>query len=426
MTQARAAEDLLRELAPQVLGVLVRRHGQLDICEDAVQEALLEAAVEWAKSGVPEYPRGWLLTVATRRLIDHVRSDSARRRREECLVVGAPPAELAGLPGEEANNDRDDSLLLLYMCCHPALNSPAQVALTLRAVGGLSTAEIAGAFFVPEPTMGQRISRAKQRLRDADAVFSLPPPEEVEERTRAVRHVLYLIFNEGYTSSSGAAVNRAELTTEAIRLAREVHRLRPADTETTGLLALMLLTEARRPARTTPDGDVVPLAEQDRTRWDKELVQEGVALVSSALSDGPLGSYQLQAAIAAVHDEAERVEDTDWAQVVALYELLDQISPNPMATLNHSVALAMVHGPTAGLDLLTTLNDDPRVCQHHLFYAVEGHLLDMAGNYAAASEAFETAARGTASQPEKRYLLERSKQVVSGRRAASELRGGRA
>jgi len=426
VTQARAAEDLLRELAPQVLGVLVRRHGQLDICEDAVQEALLEAAVEWAKSGVPEYPRGWLLTVATRRLIDHVRSDSARRRREECLVVGAPPAELAGLPGEEANNDRDDSLLLLYMCCHPALNSPAQVALTLRAVGGLSTAEIAGAFFVPEPTMGQRISRAKQRLRDADAVFSLPPPEEVEERTRAVRHVLYLIFNEGYTSSSGAAVNRAELTTEAIRLAREVHRLRPADTETTGLLALMLLTEARRPARTTPDGDVVPLAEQDRTRWDKELVQEGVALVSSALSDGPLGSYQLQAAIAAVHDEAERVEDTDWAQVVALYELLDQISPNPMATLNHSVALAMVHGPTAGLDLLTTLNDDPRVCQHHLFYAVEGHLLDMAGNYAAASEAFETAARGTASQPEKRYLLERSKQVVSGRRAASELRGGRA
>ncbi len=311
------------------------------------------------------------------------------------------------------------------MCCHPALNSQAQVALTLRAVGGLSTAEIAGAFFVPEPTMGQRISRAKQRLRDADAVLSLPPPEEVEERTRAVRHVLYLIFNEGYTSSSGPQVNRAELTTEAIRLAREVHRLRPADTETTGLLALMLLTEARRPARTTPDGDVVPLAEQDRTLWDKELVQEGVALVSSALSDGPLGSYQLQAAIAAVHDEAERVEDTDWAQVVALYELLDQISPNPMATLNHSVALAMVRGPAAGLDLLTTLKDDPRVCQHHLFYAVEGHLLDMAGNYAAASAAFETAARRTSSQPEKRYLLERSKQVVSGHRAASDLRGGR-
>jgi RNA polymerase sigma factor (sigma-70 family) len=412
VTQARAAEDLLRELAPQVLGALVRRHSQLDICEDAVQEALLEASAEWPKSGVPEYPAGWLLTVATRRLIDHVRSDSARRRREERIVVGAPPAELAGLPDEEADNDRDDSLVLLYMCCHPALNSPAQVALTLRAVGGLSTAEIAGAFFVPETTMGQRISRAKQRLRDADAVFSLPPPEEVEERTRAVRHVLYLIFNEGYTSSSGPQVNRAELTTEAIRLAREVHRLRPADTETTGLLALMLLTEARRRARTTPDGDVVPLAEQDRTLWDKELVQEGVALVTGALSDGPLGSYQLQAAIAAVHDEAERVEDTDWAQVVALYELLDQISPNPMATLNHSVALAMVSGPAAGLDLLATLQTDPRVSQHHLFYAVRGHLLDMAGNYTAASKAFETAARHTASQPEKRYLLKRSKQVL--------------
>jgi RNA polymerase sigma factor (sigma-70 family) len=416
VTQARSAEDLLRELAPQVLGALVRRHGQLDLCEDAVQETLLEASVEWEKAGVPEHPRGWLLTVATRRLIDRVRSDNARRRREERIVVGAAPAELSGLAGQAAGNERDDSLVLLYMCCHPALSAPAQVALTLRAVGGLSTSEIAGSFFVPEATMAQRISRAKKRLRDAGAVFSLPPPEEVEERTRVVRHVLYLIFNEGYTASSGAAVHRAELTTEAIRLARGVHRLRPDDTETTGLLALMLLTEARRPARTTAGGDVVPLSEQDRGLWDKGLVQEGVALISGALSAGPLGSYQLQAAIAALHDEAERVEDTDWPQVLALYGLLDEISPNPMATLNRSVAASMVHGPAAGLDLLATLQDDPRVRQHHLLYAVRGHLLDMAGDYAAASEAFETAARRTASQPEKRYLLKRSQQVLSGHR----------
>ena len=415
MTQAEGVEDLLRELAPQVLGALVRRHGQLDLCEDAVQEALFEASVEWEKSVVPEYPRGWLLTVATRRLIDHVRSDTARRRREERLVVGAPPAELAGL-GETADNDRDDSLVLLYMCCHPALNAPAQIALTLRAVGGLSTAEIAGAFFVPESTMGQRISRAKQRIRDAGAVFSIPPPEEIEERTRSVRHVLYLIFNEGYTSSSGPQVHRTELTTEAIRLTREVHRLRPLDTETTGLLALMLLTEARRPARITPGGDVVPLGEQDRRKWERGLIQEGVALVTGALSHGPVGSYQIQAAIAAVHDEAERVEETDWTQVLALYELLDQVSPNPMATLNRCVAVAMVHGPIAGLDLLVTLQDDPRVVQHHLFYAVRGHLLDMAEDHTAASEAFEVAARRTASQPEKRYLLKRSEQVLSGRR----------
>ncbi len=412
MTERRSAEDLLRELAPQVLGALVRRHGQLDLCEDAVQETLLEASLEWGKAGVPEHPRGWLLTVATRRLIDRVRSDGARRRREEQIVVGAPPAELAELAGEE----RDDSLALLYMCCHPALSAPAQVALTLRAVGGLSTREIAGAFFVPEATMAQRISRAKKRLQDAGAVFSLPPPEEVEDRTRVVRHVLYLIFNEGYTASSGVAVHRAELTTEAIRLAREVHRLRPADTETTGLLALMLLTEARRPARTTAVGDVVPLAEQDRGLWDKRLVQEGVALVSGALSAGPVGSYQLQAAIAALHDEAERVEDTDWPQVLALYGLLDEISPNPMATLNRCVAASMVHGPAAGLDLLATLQEDPRVRQHHLFYAVQGHLLDLAGDYPAASEAFETAARRTASQPEKRYLMKRSNQVRSGHR----------
>jgi RNA polymerase sigma factor (sigma-70 family) len=413
VTQARRAEDLLRELTPQVLGVLVRRHGQLDVCEDAVQEALLEAWVEWDKRGVPEHPRGWLLTVATRRLIDRVRRDAARRQREDRLLMGAPPAEVARASGDGGGIDRDDSLILLYMCCHPALSPSSQITLTLRAVGGLSTREIAAAFFVPEATMGQRIARAKQRIREAGAVFSMPPPEELDDRTRAVHHVLYLIFNAGYASSSGADVNQAELTSEAIRLTREVHRLRPDASETKGLLALMLLTEARRPARTTSAGDVVPLAEQDRSLWDTDLIREGVSLVSAALSQGPLGSYQLQAAIAAVHDEADHVADTDWPQVLALYEMLDRVSPNPMATLNRAIAVAMVHGPPAGLALLATVEHDQRVAEHHLLYAVRGHLLDMAGSSAAAGEAFETAARRTASLPEKRYLHKRASQILA-------------
>jgi RNA polymerase sigma factor (sigma-70 family) len=413
VTRTRRPEDLLRELAPQVLGALVRRHGQLDLCEDAVQEGLLQASVEWAKSGIPDNPGGWLLTVATRRLIDRARSDTARRHREDRVLIGDPSATTAGVPGEESHINRDDSLVLLFMCCHPALSPPSQIALTLRAVGGLTTAEIAAAFLVPEATMAQRITRAKQTIGGASAVFSLPPQEEVDERARIVRHVLYLVFNEGYTTSAGPGVNRTELTTEAIRLTREVNRLRPEDTETMGLLALMLLTEARRPARTNAEGEVVPLALQDRSLWDQELIREGCALVTSALSRGPLGSYQLQAAIAAVHDEAEHVDDTDWPQVLALYELLDRVSPNPMATLNRAIAVAMVRGTQSGLDLLATLNEDRRVSEHHLFYAVKGHLLDMAGSQDSAREAFEIAARRTTSLPEKRYLYKRSQKVVA-------------
>jgi RNA polymerase sigma factor (sigma-70 family) len=405
-------EDLLRQLAPQVLGALLRRHQALDLCEDAVQEALMAAATDWPGGGVPDNPRAWLITVATRRLIDEVRSESSRRQREDRLLFGAPPAELSRLPGGEHDPDRDDTLVLLLLCCHPALTSPSQVALTLKAVGGLTTAEIARAFFVPETTMAQRVSRAKQRIRESGATFSMPPADELGERLRAVLHVLYLIFNEGYTTSAGAEINRADLTREAIRLTRELGRLRPGDGEVEGLLALMLLTDARRPARVGADGELVSLADQDRSRWDRDAIAEGVALVTGALARGPLGAYQLQAAIAAVHDEAASAEQTDWAQILALYQLLDRVAPNPMATLNRALALAMVSGPDAALDLLASLDSDERVARHHRLYAMRGHLLQMAGSLPEARAAFEEAARRTASAPEKRYLLRRAHACV--------------
>jgi len=401
-------EDLLRELAPQVLGALLRRHQALDLCEDAVQEALIAAAASWPDAGTPANPRAWLITVATRRLIDEVRNDSSRRQREDRLVFGSPPAELSRLPGDEHDPDRDDTLILLLLCCHPALTSPSQIALTLKAVGGLTTAEIASAFFVPESTMAQRVSRAKQRIREAGATFSMPPPDEIDGRLRAVLHVLYLIFNEGYTTSSGAQINRTDLTREAIRLTRQLHRVRPGDGEVQGLLALMLLTEARRPARVDEFGELVSLADQDRRLWDRESIAAGVGLVTSALARGPVGAYQLQAAIAAVHSEAVSADETDWAEVLALYELLDRVAPNPMATVNRALAVAMVRGPDAGLDLLASLDGDSRVARHHRLFAMRGHLLEMDGSLNAARAAFEEAARRTASAPEKRYLLRRA------------------
>ena len=411
MTTTDDVEDLLRQLAPQVLGALLRRHQALDLCEDAVQEALVAAASDWPAKGTPHNPRAWLTTVATRRLIDEVRSENSRRLREDRLMFGAPPAELSRLPGDEHDPDRDDTLILLLLCCHPALTSPSQIALTLKAVGGLTTAEIASAFLVPEATMAQRVSRAKQRIREAGATFSLPPPDEIDGRLRAVLHVLYLIFNEGYTTSSGAQINRTDLTREAIRLTRELLRVRPGDGEIQGLLALMLLTEARRPARVDADGELVSLADQDRARWDGGMIAEGVALVTSALADGPAGAYQLQAAIAAVHDEAASAEETDWPEILALYRLLDHIAPNPMATVNRALAVAMVQGPEAGLDLLASLDADERVSRHHRLYAMRGHLLEMAGALPEARDAFEQAARRTASAPEKRYLHRRA-QVI--------------
>ncbi|MEV4001715.1 sigma-70 family RNA polymerase sigma factor [Actinomadura sp. NPDC049753] len=404
-------EDLLRDLAPQVLGTLVRRHGAFDACEDAVQEALLAAAVQWPGEGVPENPRGWLLTVATRRLTDQWRSERARRDRE-AAVAAEEPAEPG--PDEYRAADRDDTLTLLFLCCHPALSPSSQVALTLRAVGGLTTAQIARAFLVPEATMAQRVSRAKQKIKAAGARFGTPPPDERDERLRAVLHVLYLIFNEGYTASSGPDLRRADLTAEAIRLARALHRLLPGDGEAAGLLALMLLTDARRAARTADGGLLVPLTEQDRTLWDAEEIREGTELITDALTWSPPGPYQVQAAIAAVHAEAARPQDTDWPQILALYRLLAHLSPNPMVTLNEAVALAMVDGPSAGLDLLRTLDGDTRMEGHHRLAAVRAHLLEKAGDAPAAREAYRDAARGTTSLPERRYLEARAARLDEG------------
>ena len=382
-------DDLLRPLAPVVLGALVRRYGSLDSGEDATQEALIAAALQWPSQGVPDHPAAWLIAVGTRRLIDARRSDAARHQREVTVATLTPA------PGDPVP-DEDDTLTLLLLCCHPALTEAARMALTLRAVGGLTTAEIAAAFLVSEATMGQRISRAKQRLKAVGATFERPV--DLGERLQSVLHVLYLIFNEGYTST------RAGLTREAIRLTRELHRLRPADGEVAGLLALMLLTEARRPARTGPDGALVPLAEQDRRRWDAARIAEGCALIARTLVSAELGPYQLQAAIAAVHDEAADAGDTDWAQIVVLYQLLDRAWPNPVVRLNQAVPVAMVRGPAAGLALLATLDDDERIAGGHRLFAVRAHLLEMAGDRDGARAAYEIAGRRTTSPAERRYL----------------------
>ncbi|MEU9512508.1 sigma-70 family RNA polymerase sigma factor [Micromonospora sp. NPDC048169] len=409
---APAVEDLLRTLAPQVLGVLVRRHGQFYACEDAVQEALLAAAVQWPAQGLPDRPRSWLVTVATRRLTDEWRSEHARREREVAVAVRQPAYATVAPPADEEPPGADDTVRLLFLCCHPALPVSGQVALTLRAVGGLSTAEIARAYLVPEATMSQRIRRAKQRIEAAGARFTLPSPADRDDRLAAVLRVLYLIFNEGYTASSGEALHRAELTAEAIRLTRELRRLLPDDGEVAGLLALMLLTDAHRAARTGPDGELVPLAEQDRTRWDRDAVAEGVALVTEALTWSAPGAYQVQAAIAAVHAEAPTAGDTDWRQIVALYRVLARVAPNPMVTLNQAVAVAMVDGPRAGLALLATLDADGRTSGHHRLTAVRAHLLDMAGDRAEARAAYLAAARATTSLPERRHLEVRAARLA--------------
>jgi RNA polymerase sigma factor (sigma-70 family) len=406
----RGVEDLLREYAPQALGALVRRYGQFDACEDAVQEALLAAAMQWPSQGMPDNPRAWLVTVASRRLTDQWRSEDARRRREVSAAALAPTDELvAPAPDDDTGAGRgDDTLTLLFLCCHPALSPASQVALTLRAVGGLTTAQIAHAFLVPETTMAQRISRAKQRIKSTGSSFRMPPAGELGDRLRVVLHVLYLIFNEGYTATSGPDLQRPELTVEAIRLTRAVHRLLPEDGEVAGLLALMLLTDARRPARTRPDGTLIPLAEQDRGLWRAEPIREGIELITHTLPRSMLGPYQLQAAIAAVHAEAPRAEDTDWPQIVALYNLLARVAPNPMVTLNHAVAVAMVRGPEAGLELLASLDRDERVAGHHRLDAVRAHLLEMAGDRDAARALYWVASRRTTSWPEQRYLETRA------------------
>jgi RNA polymerase sigma factor (sigma-70 family) len=398
-------EDLLRRHAPQVLGALVRRYGHFDTAEDSVQEALLAAAQQWPGQGVPDNPRGWLIRVASRRLTDQLRSDSARHRREETAAALTPrDAFTAPPPGESRAPSEDDTLTLLFLCCHPELTPAAQIALTLRAVGGLTTAEIARAHLVPEATMAQRISRAKQKVRSVP--FRQPGPADRDLRLSAVLQVLYLIFNEGYTASSGSDLHRADLAREAIRLTRAVRGLLPRDGRVTGLLALMLLTEARSAARSGPHGELIPLDEQDRTRWDRAAVAEGTALIEEALSEGPAGAYQLQAAIAALHDEAARPEDTDWPQILALYDVLVHRAPDPMAELGRTVALAMVHGPRAGLAALEDL--EGRLAGHHRLDAVRAHLLEREGRLAEAGTAYATAARLATSIPEQHHLNERA------------------
>ena len=397
------SEHLLRQLTPQVLGAVTRRFRDFSSAEDAVQEAMIAAFTQWPQEGIPENPRGWLIQVACRRMMDHVRSEVARRERE--TTVATETENLAPLPEIEADMDPDDTLILLFMCCHPALTSSSAIALTLRAVGGLTTAEIANAFLVPEATMAQRISRAKQTIKTSGAPFRLPSPHERTERLPAVLHVLYLIFSEGYTSSIGLHLQRFDLAREAIRLTRNTKTLLPDNSEVAGLLALMLLTDARRAARTGPDEDLIPLDKQDRSLWDRVEISEGIELLTAALSKASVGLYQLQAAIAAVHDEAERAEDTDWPQILALYELLKRVSPGPMVTLNHAIAAAMVHGPAQGLELLRALDTDPRLASHYRLAAVRAHLLERTGDYEAAIKHYRVAAARTTSIPERNYLM---------------------
>ncbi len=403
----RRTEHLLRELAPQVLGAAMRRFRDFAACEDAVQEALIAAAAQWPRAGVPDNPRGWLIHVALRRMTDHVRSEIARRNREAAAADDFPlvvaPAVYA-----EPGIDPDDTLVLLFMCCHPSLSSASAIALTLRAVGGLTTGEIAKAFLVPEATMAQRISRAKQSIEASQTPFGMPDAEERAQRLSSVLHVLYLIFNEGYTSSSGESLHRTDLSNEAIRLTRAVRVLLPDDAQVAGLLALMLLTDARRAARTGPLGELIPLDEQDRALWDREAIAEGVALVTAALSSGPVSEYQLLAAIAALHDEAPRAEETDWPQILALYCVLRRMSDNPVIELNHAIATAMVEGPRAGLVLLESLDKDERLAGSHRLSAARAHLLERAGERADAIVLYREAAARTTSIPERNYLMMRA------------------
>jgi RNA polymerase sigma factor (sigma-70 family) len=401
--------DLLRELAPQVLAAVTRRYGHFDEAEDATQEALLAATTQWPAEGVPDNPRAWLIRVASRRLIDHLRSEESRLRREATLAAQIPPTDWLAPAADAGDTPSDDTLTLLFLCCHPALTAASQIALTLRAVGGLTTAEIAHALLVPEATLAQRISRAKQRIKDAGARFEPPTADDYEGRLRAVLHVLYLIFNEGHTATSGEALQRTDLATEAIRLARTLHHARPGDAEAAGLLALLLLTDARRTARTGPAGELVPLAEQDRSRWDFRAIHQGITLLTAALARRRPGPYQLQAAIAAAHSQAIRAEDTDWPHILTLYEMLQRLDDNPVVTLNRAVATAMVHGPRAGLTLVETLDADPRMTGNHRLAAVRAHLLHQAGDRQAAADHYHAAARQTASIPEREYLLRQAR-----------------
>jgi RNA polymerase sigma factor (sigma-70 family) len=411
-------EHLLRELAPQVLGVVARRFRDFSLAEDAVQEAMLAAFRQWPREGIPENPRGWLIQVASRRMTDTVRSEMARRQRETAMTAEQEPTiEPAEI---DTDMDAEDTLVLLFMCCHPALSTSSAIALTLRAVGGLTTAEIANTFMVPEATMAQRISRAKQSIKASKVAFRLPTPQQRGEQLHAVLHVLYLIFSEGYASSIGTQLQRLDLAREAIRLTRSARALLPGDAEVAGLLALMLLTDARRAARTGPQEELIPLDKQDRSLWDRAEITEGTGLLTLALAKGVVGLYQLQAAIAAVHDEAARAEDTDWAQILALYGLLQRVAPSPMVTLNHTIAVAMVHGPQRGLERLRALDKDERLAGHYRLDAVRGHFFEMLGDFERAIQHYRTAASKTTSVPEQNYLMTQAARLEEARKESAQ------
>ena len=399
---AAEIEDLLRSLTPQVLGAAVRRYGHFDLAEDATQEALLAAASLWPKDGLPIDPKAWLVTVASRRLTDLLRAEQARRRREETVAQWTLTEIEAPGPAGGRPADGDDTLVVLFMCCHPSLSVASQIALTLRAVGGLSVAEIARALLASEQTVTRRITRAKQSIKDSGVPFVLPPGDT--GRLDAVLRVLYLIFNEGYASTAGTQLLRVDLAEEAIRLTRILRAIRADDSEVSGLLALMLLVHARHRARAGADGSLIPMAEQDRTLWDRSAIEEGVALVTAALPQGVTGPYQLQAAIAAVHDEAESAHATDWKQIAALYGVLLRLDDNPVIALNHAVAVSMVAGPRAGLTLLQGLEADSRMTTSRRFHAVRAHLLEQSGDRAAALVAYQTAARYATNTQQQRYL----------------------
>jgi RNA polymerase sigma factor (sigma-70 family) len=407
-------DGLLRRLTPRVLGAVVRRYGHFDTCEDAVQEALLAAARQWRADGVPERPHAWLIRVASRRLTDLLRAEQARRRREGAVASWVLPQDRVAPPADADRGDGDDTLVLLMLCCHPALSQASQIALTLRAVGGLSTPEIARALLTSEASTTRRITRAKRTIQDSGVPFRLPPAAERAERLATVLHVLYLIFTEGYAATAGPDLHRPDLAAEAIRLTETLHDLLPDDAEVAGLLALMLLTDARAPARTTEDGDLVPMHEQDRTQWKGASIRRGVELISRALPHGPVGPYQLQAAIAAVHDEAANAADTDWPQIVALYDLLRKVAPGPVIELNRAVAVAMADGPTAGLALIDAL-DDPRLARDHRLHATRAHLLEMSGDPAGARAAYLLAAGHATNERHARYLLIRAERLGDNR-----------
>jgi RNA polymerase sigma factor (sigma-70 family) len=391
---------------------LVRRHGHFDTAEDATQEALIAAATSWPKEGRPDNPLGWLIIVASRRLTDLLRSEQARQRRQGTVDQRRLPTERVAAPADQAVADADDTLILLFMCCHPALSTASQIALTLRAVGGLTTLEIARAFLVPEATMTRRITRAKQTIKDSRVPFRMPSAAERGARLSAVLHVLYLIFNEGYASTSGPNLYRTDLSAEAIRLARVVRQVLPNDNEVAGLLALMLLTDARRAARADLHGELVPMAEQDRTLWNAAYITEGIELVTQALQRGRPGPYQIQAAIAAVHDEAPSFAATDWHEIVALYEVLLRGSANPVVALNRAVAVGMAQGPQAGLNLIGELQSDSRLAEDYRLHAVRAHLQEMAGDIAQARDSYLAAADRAPNLPQRRYLHARAARLT--------------